>query len=58
VVEMLGAERLVYCRLGDASFTVRVDATLVAPAPGAALAVAVEPRHLHWFDPQTQQRVE
>ena len=58
VVEMLGAERLVYCRLGDASFTVRVDATLVAPAPGATLTVAVEPRHLHWFDPQTQQRVE
>jgi len=58
VVEMLGAERLVYCRLGDASFTVRVDATLVAPTPGATLTVAVEPRHLHWFDPQTQQRVE
>ncbi len=58
VVEMLGAERLVYCRLGDASFTVRVDATLVAPTPGATLTVAVEPGHLHWFDPQTQQRVE
>jgi sn-glycerol 3-phosphate transport system ATP-binding protein len=58
VVEMLGAERLVYCRLGDASFTVRVDATLVAPTPGSTLTVAVEPRHLHWFDPQTQQRVE
>ena len=57
VVEMLGAERLVYCKLGDGSFTVRLDATLPAPAPRQPLTVAVEARHLHWFDPQTQQRV-
>jgi sn-glycerol 3-phosphate transport system ATP-binding protein len=57
VVEMLGAERLVYCRLGDSLFTVRLDATLPAPAPGSSLTVAIEARHLHWFDPQTQQRV-
>jgi sn-glycerol 3-phosphate transport system ATP-binding protein len=57
VVEMLGAERLVYGRLGDAPFTVRLDATLPAPAPGSTLTVAVEAAHLHWFDPQTHQRV-
>ena len=57
VVEMLGAERLVYCRLGDNLFTVRLDATLPAPAPGSSFTVAVEAQHLHWFDPQTQQRV-
>jgi sn-glycerol 3-phosphate transport system ATP-binding protein len=57
VVEMLGAERLVYGHLGGAAFTVRVDATLAAPAMGDRLSLAVEARHLHWFDPQTQQRV-
>jgi sn-glycerol 3-phosphate transport system ATP-binding protein len=57
VVEMLGAERLVYCQLGDKAFTVRLDATLPPPAPGSTLTVAVQPQQLHWFDPQTQQRV-
>jgi sn-glycerol 3-phosphate transport system ATP-binding protein len=57
VVEMLGAERLVYCRLGDSPFTVRLDATLPVPANGSTFTAAVEPRHLHWFDPKTQQRV-
>ena len=54
---MLGAERLVYCRLGDSPFTVRLDATLPVPANGSIFTAAVEARHLHWFDPQTQQRV-
>jgi sn-glycerol 3-phosphate transport system ATP-binding protein len=57
VVEMLGAERLVYGRLGDKPFTVRLDATLPAPAAGSAFTMAAEAQHLHWFDPQTQQRV-
>jgi sn-glycerol 3-phosphate transport system ATP-binding protein len=57
VVEMLGAERLVYGRLGDTAFTVRIDATLPPPAPGSVFTVAVEAAHVHWFDPQTQQRV-
>jgi sn-glycerol 3-phosphate transport system ATP-binding protein len=57
VVEMLGAERLVYCRLGDNNFTVRLDATLPVPPNGSTFTVAVEAKHLHWFDPKTQQRV-
>ena len=57
VVEMLGAERLVYCKLGESSFTVRLDATLPAPVVGSVLTVAVDAKHLHWFDPQTKQRV-
>ena len=57
VVEMLGAERLVYCRLGDNPFTVRLDATLPVPPNGSTFTVAVEAKHLHWFDPKTQQRV-
>jgi sn-glycerol 3-phosphate transport system ATP-binding protein len=57
VIEMLGAERLVYCQLGDKPFTVRLDATLPAPAAGSTWTVACEAQHLHWFDSQTQQRV-
>ena len=57
VVEMLGAERLVYCKLGETSFTVRLDATLPAPVVGSVLTVAVKAQHLHWFNPQTRQRV-
>jgi sn-glycerol 3-phosphate transport system ATP-binding protein len=57
VIEMLGAERLVYGQLGDKPFTVRIDATLTPPTVGSTLQLAVEPQHLHWFDPQTQQRV-
>src|SRR5436853_6080948 len=34
MIEMLGAERLVHGRLGDALFTVRLDGTLQPPAIG------------------------
>ena len=57
MVEMLGAERLVYARLGESMFTVRVDATLAPPSVGATLSVLMKPEHLHWFDAATQQRV-
>ncbi len=57
VMEMLGAERLAYGRLGEAPFTVRLDGALTPPAAGQTLTVGVAPQHLHWFDPATQQRV-
>ena len=60
MLEMLGAERLVYGRLGGpdgASFTLRLDATLPPPKPGATVGLQVEPQHLHWFDSGTGQRV-
>jgi sn-glycerol 3-phosphate transport system ATP-binding protein len=57
VVEMLGAERLVYGRLGDALFTVRMDATLAPPHTGDTVSLAVPPQQLHWFDAATTQRV-
>jgi sn-glycerol 3-phosphate transport system ATP-binding protein len=58
VVETLGAERLVYGQLAGAAFTLRMDGTLPAPEPGVQLRLAIEPRHLHWFDPASGQRVE
>jgi sn-glycerol 3-phosphate transport system ATP-binding protein len=57
VVEMLGAERLVYCRLGESLFTLRIDATLVPPEPGETVHVSVAPGQLHWFDRDSRQRV-
>jgi sn-glycerol 3-phosphate transport system ATP-binding protein len=56
-LEMLGAERLVYGRLGETLFTVRLDATLVPPKVGDTVSLQTTAEHLHWFDPATQQRV-
>jgi sn-glycerol 3-phosphate transport system ATP-binding protein len=51
---MLGAERLVYGRLGSgaqaAPFTLRIDATLTPPKVGDELRLAVPAERLHWFD--------
>ena len=60
MLEMLGAERLVYGKLGGestAAFTLRIDATLVPPKHGDTIHLQVEPHHLHWYDPATGQRV-
>ncbi|NRF69088.1 sn-glycerol-3-phosphate import ATP-binding protein UgpC [Aquincola sp. S2] len=57
MIEMLGAERLIYGRLGDALFTLRIDATLTAPALGDTVRLNATPEHLHWFDAGTGQRV-
>ncbi|HSW04464.1 sn-glycerol-3-phosphate import ATP-binding protein UgpC [Aquabacterium sp.] len=57
MIEMLGAERLIYGRLGDALFTLRVDATLTPPKLGESVRIDAPPEHLHWFDADTGQRV-
>ena len=57
MLEMLGAERLVYGKLGDSQFTLRIEATLVAPKPGDTVRLRVPPEHLHWFDSGTGHRV-
>jgi sn-glycerol 3-phosphate transport system ATP-binding protein len=57
MVEMLGAERLVHGRLADELFTIRIDGTLVPPAIGDVVSLRMDPRHLHWFDAGTKQRV-
>ena len=56
-LEMLGAERLVYGRLGETLFIVRIDATLTPPKVGATVSLQAVPAQLHWFDAGTQQRV-
>ncbi|MCW5634229.1 MAG: sn-glycerol-3-phosphate import ATP-binding protein UgpC [Rubrivivax sp.] len=57
VQEMLGAERLVYGRIGGEAFTLRIDGTLPPPKPGETLRLTVTPEHLHWFDAQSGVRV-
>jgi sn-glycerol 3-phosphate transport system ATP-binding protein len=57
LTEMLGAERLIHGRLGEAPFTVRFDGTLTPPAPGETVMLRVAPERVHWFDAQTRQRV-
>ena len=57
MLEMLGAERLVYGTLGGAPFTLRIDGTLPPPHPGQTVRLAVESRHLHWYD-DAGRRVE
>jgi sn-glycerol 3-phosphate transport system ATP-binding protein len=57
-VEMLGAERLVHGQLGGCALTLRIDATLPAPPPGATVPVQAPPQHLHWFDAAGGQRID
>jgi sn-glycerol 3-phosphate transport system ATP-binding protein len=57
MLEMLGAERLVYGRLGDALFSLRIDGTLVPPKPGETVNLRVPREQMHWFDSRSGQRV-
>jgi sn-glycerol 3-phosphate transport system ATP-binding protein len=57
LIEMLGAERLVYGRLGGSAFTLRIDGTRVPPRSGQVLQLAASAARLHWYDPATGQRV-
>ncbi|MES2415491.1 MAG: sn-glycerol-3-phosphate import ATP-binding protein UgpC [Pseudomonadota bacterium] len=57
-IEMLGAERLLYCRLGDESVIVRTDESLSsAPEIGATIHVAPRTDRLHWFDAGSGKRI-
>jgi sn-glycerol 3-phosphate transport system ATP-binding protein len=57
MLEMLGAERLVYCSAGSVLFTVRVEATLAPPKVGDTVTLQASPEQLHWFDAATTQRI-
>ena len=56
-VELLGAERLVYCRLGDEQMIVRTDEEKAAPAPDSIIHVAPREERLHWFDAASGKRI-
>ncbi len=57
-IEMLGAERLLYCRMGDEFLIVRTDESLsIAPEIGATIHVTPRADRLHWFDAETGKRL-
>jgi sn-glycerol 3-phosphate transport system ATP-binding protein len=56
-VELLGAERLVYGRVGSEQVIVRTEEGSPAPAPDSVIRVAPREDRLHWFNAETGQRV-
>jgi len=57
LVEVLGAERLLYSQLGDQAVIVRTDDSTLHPKPGDVLKVRPHPGKVHWFDPGTGLRI-
>ncbi len=55
-VELLGAERLVYARIGDEPVIVRTDEADHPPAAGDTVHIAARPDRLHWFDAGSGKR--
>jgi len=56
-VELLGAERLVYARLGEEQLIMRIAEDQRSPAIGETLHVAARKDRLHWFDAGSGKRV-
>jgi sn-glycerol 3-phosphate transport system ATP-binding protein len=56
-IEMLGAERLVYCRLGQENLILRTGEDQIPPAIGSTLYATPRRDRLHWFDEITQKRL-
>jgi sn-glycerol 3-phosphate transport system ATP-binding protein len=54
--EMLGAERLVYARLGNETVILRIEETTSPPLPGQTIHATPHPDRLHWFDEVTGKR--
>jgi sn-glycerol 3-phosphate transport system ATP-binding protein len=55
--ELLGAERLIYARLGDEQLIVRSEEG--QPVPAADSTIHIQPREerLHWFNAETGKRI-
>ena len=56
-IEMLGAERLIYCRYGEEFLIVRSEESLAAPSLGATIQVTPKIDRLHWFDAASGKRL-
>jgi sn-glycerol 3-phosphate transport system ATP-binding protein len=55
--ELLGAERLIYGRLGKEQVIVRTEESSTAPAPDTTIHVAPREGKVHWFDATTGKRI-
>ncbi len=56
-VELLGAERLVYGKVGGEEVTIRVDEGKAFPKPGEVARIQVREERLHWFNAETGKRI-
>jgi sn-glycerol 3-phosphate transport system ATP-binding protein len=56
-IELLGAERLLYCRLQDESLIVRIHEEQQPPKLGATIYAKPRPDRLHLFDARTGLRL-
>ena len=56
-LEMLGAERLVYCRMNDEQLIIRVGENHVPPTAGSTVHVTPRADRLHWFDSASGKRL-
>jgi sn-glycerol 3-phosphate transport system ATP-binding protein len=55
-LEMLGAERLVYARIGQENIVLRTDVTSDVPEIGGTLELIAHQHQVHWFDKKTGLR--
>ena len=55
-VELLGAERLVYCKMGADALIVRIQEDQFAPKIGSVIFLKPRADRLHYFDAETGQR--
>ncbi|MFZ3120517.1 MAG: sn-glycerol-3-phosphate ABC transporter ATP-binding protein UgpC [Variovorax sp.] len=55
-VELLGAERLVYGRIGDEQIIMRTDEADHPPTAGDTVHISAPPERLHWFDAGSGKR--
>ncbi|MES3004020.1 MAG: sn-glycerol-3-phosphate ABC transporter ATP-binding protein UgpC [Pseudomonadota bacterium] len=55
--ELLGAERLIYARVGTEQVIVRSEENQPVPPPGSTIHVKPREDRVHWFDAQTGKRM-
>jgi sn-glycerol 3-phosphate transport system ATP-binding protein len=55
--ELLGAERLIYARLGQEQIIVRSEEGQPVPAPDSMIRVAPRENRVHWFDTASGKRI-
>ena len=56
-IEMLGAERLIYARIGDEQLVMRADEGVAVPDLGSSVRMAARQDRLHWFDAGSGKRL-
>ena len=55
--ELLGAERLIYGKIGDEPLIIRVEEQGPAPKPDEMIRVRPREDRIHWFDAQSGKRI-